>query len=520
MLLLMAVGCTTAPTTTAPTTTGTTGTGTTAAPTTTMGPPVEIVYMFPSLTGVIPPDLELVQAAINEISLAKANVTVKMNTIANANYAQQINLMITGKEDLDAFLTMPGGPTHIATMVANGQVTDISELAPEFAQNALDTIDAINPEYIKGTMINGKLWSLPCMFDKVSNYSLMIRKDVLEKNNLDLSKVKNAADVEAIVKVLSETEDIPVLCATGVEGYVLQAGGPATINWDNFATPIFTEGFGSSTYLYGVILGEGNTKVDNYYATDYYKKTIEMTRDWYKKGYIFKDAATQTEQSTVIIQNNGALGSLTAGEFDIQASVNQRIGKEMNLVQLTKGIVSTGMIQKFTWAVAVTSEKPEAALKFLDLTFTDADVLNLINYGIKDKHYLVEADGRIKLPDGVTTQNNPYNPGGNFLFGNAFLAKVWATPTNPADMRAQILAINKVATASPYMGFSVTNSSFTNEMTAVANVITQYGPGLNAGSSEPATELPKFLAALESAGMSKIIAEVQKQTDAFLASKK
>lgn len=517
LLVTLAAGCTPAVTTTG-TTAATSSGATTAAPTTTLGPPVEVVYMFPSLTGAVPPDLGIVNDAINEISIAKTNVKVQLLTVANANYAQQINLMITGNEKLDLFLTMPGGPTHISLMVANSQLTDLTELAPAVAQNMLDAVTDLNPGYIDGAKVNGKLYGIPCLFDKVSNIYLDIRTDVLEKNNLDLKAAKNLADVEAIVKVLAENETIPVLCAQGADGSILMSP-THRINWDNFADNIFCESFGSATWLYGIIEGNGSTTVVNAYDSPYYKKMIGITRDWFQKGYIQKESATQTEQSTVVISNNGALGSLNAGEFDIQASLDMRIGKPMTLVKVADGDVSTGIIQKFTWAVPVTSKVPEDALKFLALTFTDADVLNLINYGIEDKHYVTEADGRIKLPEGVTTQNNPYNPGGNFLFGSAFLAKVWATPTNPPDMRAQIRVINEKAKVSPLMGFSVNNSSLTNEVTAVANVITQYGPGLNSGSSDPATELPKFLAALESAGYSKIITEVQKQVDAFLASK-
>jgi putative aldouronate transport system substrate-binding protein len=517
MLLTLAAGCTPAVTTTVATTKGPT-TATTATPTTTLGPPVEIVYMFPSLSGVVPPDLQLVNDEINKISIAKINVKVKMQTIANANYAQQINLMITGNEKLDAFLTMPGGSTHITTTAANKQLTDLTELAPKVAQDMLDTIAAVSPAFINGAKVNGKLYGIPCLFDKVTNYYMMIRKDVLDKNNLDLTKAKNKTDVEAILKVLKEKETIPALTAQGADGNVLTVAA-YDVNWDNFAAPTFTESFGSATWLYGKIVGEGSTKVINPFASDYHKMVLNMTRDWFQKGYINKDSATQTEQNTVVIANNGALGSLNAGEFDIQASLDQRIGKPMSIVKIVDGIVNTGIIQKFTWAVAITSKQPEAALKFIALTFTNADVLNLVNYGIPGKHYITDPDGRIKLPDGVTSKNNPYSPGGNFLFGNSYLAKVWSVPTNPPDMRAQILAVNKKAKSSPFMGFSVNNSTFTNELTAVTNAITQYNPGLWSGTSDPATELPKFLAALETAGYGKILTEVQKQVDAFVAKK-
>ncbi len=126
MLLTLAVGCT-PQSTTAPTT-GTTG-GTTApttTATTTLGPPVELTYVFPVFADHV--DTPIVNAALNEIALAKANVKVTMNPIAISSYSGQVPMMIAGGEDIDLLLTLPGGPTLYATMVAQGQLNDITEL--------------------------------------------------------------------------------------------------------------------------------------------------------------------------------------------------------------------------------------------------------------------------------------------------------------------------------------------------------------------------------------------------------
>ena len=47
--------------------------------------------------------------------------------------------------------------------------------------------------------------------------------------------------------------------------------------------------------------------------------------------------------------------------------------------------------------------------------------------------------------------------------------------------------------------------------------IGKYAPALNCGMVDPETTIPKFLEALEDAGMSKIVKENQKQLDAWLA---
>ena len=512
MILMLAVGC--APAVTTTTTTASAGQETTAA--TTQGPPVKINYIYP-LFGGVPVDQQNVNDAVNEISLAKANVTVEMIPISIANYNEQVNMKLISGEEVDLMVTLPGGPTFYPTMAANNQLNDLSDLAPQFAQGAIDAFDAINPGYLAGAYIGGKLYGFPALFDKVSNMHVTIRKDVLDKYNLDLTKIKNITDLEAIVKVLAANESIPVFTGNSANGYVLLQSTPL-ISYDDFSKDIASEFFGSDGWAFGAVIGTDNTKVINFYASDFYKKGIEMTRDWYNKGYISKDAATNNEPTTNIIAANGALGTLAAGELGVETSMNNRCKHEMVTVKIANGIVNTGIIQKFVWTIPFTCINTEAALKFLNLTYTDAEILNLINYGIKDVHYVENAQGQIAYPDGVDTGNSSYNVNASFMFGSQYLTKVWAT--DPVDLRDQMRAVNGAAKTSTLMGYTFNPSNVTDAFTAVSNVITQYAVGLNTGSSDPATDLPKFLAALDAAGMESIITENQKQIDEFTKNKK
>ena len=129
-------------------------------------------------------------------------------------------------------------------MAANNQLNDLSDLAPQFAQGAIDAFDAINPGYLAGAYIGGKLYGFPALFDKVSNMHVTIRKDVLDKYNLDLTKIKNITDLEAIVKVLAANESIPVFTGNSANGYVLLQSTPL-ISYDDFSKDIASEFFGS-----------------------------------------------------------------------------------------------------------------------------------------------------------------------------------------------------------------------------------------------------------------------------------
>ena len=78
---------------------------------------------------------------------------------------------------------------------------------------------------------------------------------------------------------------------------------------------------------------------------------------------------------------------------------------------------------------------------------------------------------------------------------------------------------NQLAKKSPAMGFTFDSSPVSTEYTAVSNVVSQYLPGLLCGSVDPETMIAEFNEKLTTAGFDAIIAEKQKQLDAWLANK-
>ena len=55
--------------------------------------------------------------------------------------------------------------------------------------------------------------------------------------------------------------------------------------------------------------------------------------------------------------------------------------------------LTTGGITATMQAINRNSKNPERAMMLLELLNTDKDLYNLLNFGIKDKHYKIDADG-------------------------------------------------------------------------------------------------------------------------------
>jgi putative aldouronate transport system substrate-binding protein len=69
--------------------------------------------------------------------------------------------------------------------------------------------------------------------------------------------------------------------------------------------------------------------------------------------------------------------------------------------------------------------------------------------------------------------------------------------------------------AAPLFGFVINNSNIVNEFAALGSVAGQYALQLSVGAVDPATELPKLIATLETNGIQKFLDDVNAQYEAF-----
>ena len=153
------------------------------------------------------------------------------------------------------------------------------------------------------------------------------------------------------------------------------------------------------------------------------------------------------------------------------------------------------------------SEHPKEALQLLNLMYQDAEIMNLLQYGIEGIDYEL-VDGAVQKKDGST-----YDVMG------------WVWPNQSISLTS--VGIDKgiweknrefdaSTSAGPAIGFKFNNLMVMNEITACNNVIAKYETALRWGQLEPTENLKKFNEELYAAGLQTIIDEKQKQLDTFL----
>lgn len=466
----------------------------------------EIVMAFYCNTDPNTQELQKVEDAINTISEAEINVHVSLMPLSLGQWDQQINLMISANEQLDLMPTFFSGSTTLVSMKNSNQLMPLNDLLDEYGQNIMEMT---RPEYLSTTTWNNEIYAVPIYRDIVPNLYINMRTDILEDIGM-LDKAQNISsmqDIEEILAAVKEQTDLIPLAPSGGTGVL------------NFSNVLLSGKFEDAVFYdplvdtYAVTLSTDPYKVVNLYDTKEYEDSVRLIHDWFEKGYIHPDAATTTDDNYTFVKNGKCFGFFSAGENATAGTSKQKCGYDMVMIKIYSQPVTTSNINQLNWVIPVTAHEPEAAMKFMDLMYSNEDVVNLLNYGIEGTDYIVLDDGTLDYPEGVDSTTVLYNMNETWLFGNQYIAKCW-TGLAP-NTRETSKEINDSAVLSPLVGFTVDTENMGNQISNLTSAYNEYVRGFNCGVLDIDTELPAFVEKLEAGGINDIIADTQAQLDSW-----
>ena len=155
-------------------------------------------------------------------------------------------------------------------------------------------------------------------------------------------------------------------------------------------------------------------------------------------------------------------------------------------------------------AVSFTSKHPMRALKLVQLMHQDADLLNLICYGIEGRDYTKDPDN----PKRMNRESGSYYIS-EFLVGSQFLA--YLVPSYEDGVWEETEAENEAADVDPNIGFSFDRKPVETELSNLSSVGEEYG-GLGTGLYEDVeSTYAEKCEKLEKAGLSIVKEEAERQ---------
>jgi putative aldouronate transport system substrate-binding protein len=453
-------------------------------------------------------DLSAVQDAINKYLLPKLNATVEIQQIDWGQWNDKVNLMIASREPVDVLFTAQwdGYSTNVAkgaylaldddNLTVGGK--KVGNLLQQYGQGIVSSLD---PIFLKGSKINGHNYGIPTNKELAASWGFVYRKDIAEKLGI-LDQVKNMKSIDDLEPILKTVKDkMPDFTPLW-----LGNGGNLTIaeDWDSM---------GDSNIPGVIVKSKKDTKVFSQIDSPEYLKDITLTRKLFQEGLIDQDAATSTVGGDQAMKGGKVFmipESLKPGKAEEVANANGQQGL-LDQVTTSDSTVSTSETTGAMLAVASTSANPVKAMQFINLLHTDKTLNNMLNFGIEGTHYTKVSDNIIKATD----KTPDYSPGVAWELGNQFLNYIWTT--EDPQKWDKFKQFNSTAIPSPALGFTFNADPVKTEVGAIANVIKQYDRSLGTGSVDPAKILPEYQAKLKASGLDKVIAEKQKQLDAFLA---
>ncbi|TXK86000.1 ABC transporter substrate-binding protein [Paenibacillus sp. N3.4] len=445
-------------------------------------------------------DQQEVQDAVNKITKEKINATVKFVPIDPAAYQQQINLMLASNENLDLLVTLTG--LGYGTQAAKGQLVPLEDLLKKYGS---DIAKVVTPEIQKATTTSGKLYGVPSVRDWASDYGILMRKDIVDKYKIDLSKIKTFDDLDPVFKIVKDNEpNMAAIIPEGAGFSIIQTIAPG------FMDPLNDDN--------GVLPGhDNNLKVVNWFESKQYADLLKMVRRWYLAGFIPKDIATNKVRPEDLVKAGKAFAFVAHMKPGYETKEAISTGTPMVAARIISPVTSTSSIANVMFSIAKNSKDPERAMMFLNLIYSDKDLINLIDYGIEGKHYVKKGD-LIGFPNGVDAQNATYSPNHGWEWGNQFLSYVW--DNDEPNVWKNQEEFNKSSKKSKALGFSFTVDPVKTEVAAVQSVKDQFKIGLETGTLDPDKNLPEFISKLKDSGIDKILAEKQKQLDVWAKNNK
>ncbi|MCI2048559.1 MAG: ABC transporter substrate-binding protein [Lachnospiraceae bacterium] len=463
-----------------------------------------------------PDELADVESAINAIVQPEIGVTVTLEPIAAWDLINESNMELTAGDKIDLLCIFSYGQAmdSIANYTSKNMLRSLNDL---YAQYGTD-IGPVLGEEINDGYVGDTLYAIPAKATLGAGYGFSARKDYLDEMGItpDPDKIYT---MDELTDIFQKYKD-----KYGDGHYALSLYGAGTDVYSTF-NPLETLG---GTGNNGVLLDsglDGNTKVVDLFETDEYMNYCKQIHSWFGAGFINPDVNTISDDVTSQMKSGNYLGMVGTVYPGSLVGIENNVGVEFETFNTVAPYASTTASSMALWAIPTTCENPEKTMQFLNILYQDRDlskdVDSLLASGLEGKSYDVTqaVSGSKAIVKAGTGTWSKWVP--DTLYGNYYTTPKYEP--NTADIYDQLAAFDKGITDANRIpktfGYVFDPAAVSTQAAAVTSVTSQYRGLVGYGAADPEEVLPEFISALKDAGIDDIIAENQKQLDAWLAKK-
>lgn len=445
----------------------------------------------------IPEDIDAVTEKLNELTKEKLGCTVTFIPYTYGNIQDQMALTLSSpSEQIDCMFGM--FRSGLVGAVGKGQLKSMNELLDEYGTD----IKAVLGDYLEGTTVNSEIYGLTTVRDLAGQMAYFFDKEIIDELGIDLSGVNTFKDLTPVFAQIKEAyPNLYMACSSGTkpEGFYMSDKG--------IMDPL--------TDKLGVLMDSDDLTVSNLFESEEYKEFCYLMKEWNDAGYVYPDIITDESNGGQALMQSGLVASYWNAYKPGALVENENLaGRKLEVAVIGEPISYTSKVQNWSWVIPENSVYPELAMQFMNLLFTDEELVNLLNYGIEGDHWEQTEDGH--ATDGPNSAG--YSDKTAWKAGNAMLSKVWEG--DELTLYDDLMEWNNGARKSSALGFAFDSTDVNTEYTALTSVTAQYRMMIEWGfASDVDASIDEMNQALYDAGLQKYMDEKQEQLTNWAANK-
>lgn len=445
-------------------------------------------------------DFDEVYAEINKILEEKLNCSVSVDFLSWGEHDTKYSLLFSGQEDFDLIFTASSWG-HYEQTVSLGGFYPLSE---EFIQTYAPDIWNVVPEMAwSQAKIDGTIYMVPNYQNEFGQDVLAVRGDLMEQYGI--SQITSWDELTAFYKACAAngmyaSQGGPWYQYFQAQGYTITGGAPKSGELILYNTQDPSDL--SFTYI-----------LDWDGFTDYCIQMKELA----DMGCWSPDVLNSSDERQTGLLTGRTAGMIwNLGSCRTYAKQANAENPDWNVTLVdpvssqpkkVNSYINNGM------AINLNSQNPERAMMVLNEFYTNPEINDLTRFGIPGKHWEAVGDDQYKVID---ESNFGVDSNCNWGWMNNDIKRTeYIEDRTPLDDTADAMLEtwnNNVKPEHVYDGFNFDSTNVTTQMAAVdAALSTYYDPLVNGLVDDVMQSLDDFRAAMESAGIRDIIAELEKQ---------
>ncbi|GMK42226.1 putative ABC transporter substrate binding lipoprotein [Paenibacillus sp. CCS19] len=446
-----------------------------------------------------------VWSAVSDYVKSKGlNIKFNINFIPFGDFKEKMLVMAASGDEWD--MNFDGDWLSYKQMAAKGSYMALNDLLPKYAPNLYKKYEEQGT--LTAATVNGQIVGLPWTMKMNERKFAGWRSDLAEQAGIDVSKdsVKTIEDIDKLLRDLKKAFPNEKISRTTPLSIYMIRDEWVDLNFHGL----------------GFYLDDPKITVQPIEQQPFFMEASKLAKVWYDDKLINRDAMIDKEGAESQWRNGKLLFTVTSHEW---ANANPGFAdssykQEMSLLYPDKRYVNRTALANVV-AINQNSQHPDRVLRFLDMLETDRTLYDLVQYGIEGKTYVLKGDAA-EYPEGMqTTTSNYMEWGGQWAFWKPQYMRPTMTYGQDFWLKEAEFASQPNNVNSPIDGLFIAEDAMRNEIAKRDQASDEISRPIEYGMVKDVEKsVNSYIETQKKNGLDKIIAETQKQIDAYLATKK